>query len=590
MTSHEPIEATEKLFTRTQPRAYRNWAHLAAYALILGVFVFLSVTHRLDRFETLVRDSFLKAASWGHVDPSIVLIEISEGALAEIGPWPWPRSYHAILARILSEWKAAAIIFDLDFSEATYPKDDLDLAQTLSGIEAPFYLPVDLKPQKEKKFWVHGMPVVLEESGSKRSWVHALPEFEKNARGTGHSDLEPDADGVLRRFTPVLGEGKEKHLFLPLRVAFDQMKKSAPSLQEWRLLGDSRGKVLIPWSGAWDREIARYSYADLIHSFYAYQKGAKPVIDPEKITGKICLVGPVMSSATELKTTPFNIAYPRIGVYAQVLNAALTGNWVRPVPLWGNVMCLLGIGGLTLIFFVAFRGVWSLVAGLLLAAGWVAFCFLAFIQWHVWFSVVYPMLLMFSLFIFSAIYIQMTATREKSHLFHLATRDGLTELYVIRHFRLIMNQIVREANARKEPLSVILFDLDYFKKINDTYGHPAGDMVLKKTAALILSLIRKKRPFREIDFAARYGGEEFILMLRKTKLKDAAVAAAERIRKKIEETRFEWEGKQIPVTISLGVATLHPGENLPDPMVHRADEALYEAKKSGRNRVCTETP
>ncbi|MDD5226839.1 MAG: GGDEF domain-containing protein, partial [Candidatus Omnitrophica bacterium] len=220
--------------------------------------------------------------------------------------------------------------------------------------------------------------------------------------------------------------------------------------------------------------------------------------------------------------------------------------------------------------------------------GWFAFCFGIFAKWHLWFYAVYPALLMFCLFIFSAIYAQIVAMREKSHLFHLATRDGLTELYVIRHFRLIMNQIVREVSARKQPLSVILLDIDNFKKINDTYGHPAGDMVLKKTAALILAFIRKRRPFREVDFAARYGGEEFIIMLRKAGLQEAAGIAAERIRKKIEEAKFEWEGKQIPVTISLGVASRHPGENVPDPMVHRADAALYKAKETGKNRVCME--
>lgn len=589
MNSHESIEATEKLFTRTQPRAFRDWTRFAVYALIIGLFAFLPVTHRLDRFEALVRDGFLKAVSWGKADSGIVLIEISETTLGEIGPWPWPRSYHAILVRLLDAWKAAALVLDLDLSEPIDPKNDRDLAQAFSRIETPFYLPVDLKLPKEKKFWVHGMPVVLEEGDGKKNWVHALPEFEKSARGVGHSDLAPDADGILRRFDPRVTEGKESHLFLPLRVAFERRKKSVPLLQEWASLEDPEGKVVIPWNETWDREFTRYNYADLIHSFYAIQKGLRPVIDPGKIAGKICLVGPSVSGITELKITPIHIAYPRIDIYAQVLNAALTGNWVRPVPLWGNILCLLGIGGLTLTLFVILRGAWPLMAGLLLVLGWIAFCFTAFTLWHLWFDAVYPVLLMLGLFIFSAIHVQMTATREKSHLFRLATRDGLTELYVIRHFRLIMNQIVREARVRKEPLSVILLDLDNFKKINDTYGHPAGDRVLKKTAEIILSFIRKRRPFREIDFAARYGGEEFILMLRKAGLKEAARVAAERIRKKIEATEFEWEGTRIPVTVSLGVATLHPGENVPDPMVHRADAALYQAKEAGKNRVCMET-
>lgn len=588
MTSHEPIEATEKLFTRVHSRSYREWVRFGAYFLIIGVFAFLLGTHKLDRFEDLVRDSFLKQVTWGPVHPGIVLIEISDAALDEVGPWPWPRSYYAIMARLLNEWKAATVVFDLDLSEPTDPKNDQDLAQSLGKVETPFYLPVELRPQKEKKFWIHGMPVVLETGEGKRGWVRAMPEFEKKARATGHSYLEADTDGMLRRFDPFLTEENESYLFLPLRVAFDQMKKPVPSAQEWGALEDPQGKVLIPWSGTWDRGFTRYSYADLIHSFYAVQKGTRPVIDPGQIAGKICLVGPTTSAAAELKVTPLSIAYPKIGAFAQVLNAALTGNWVHPVSFLGNLACLLGVGCLATVLFVLLSGTWSLVAGLLLVAGWFAFCFVIFAKWHLWFYTVYPVLLMLCLFIFSAIYVQANAMREKSHLFHLATRDGLTELYVIRHFRLIMNQIVREVNVRKQPLSVILFDIDDFKKINDTYGHPAGDMVLKKTASVILAFIRKRRPFREIDFAARYGGEEFIIMLRRAGLKETAGIVAERIRKKIEETKFEWEGKPIRVTVSLGVAALHPGENVPDPMVHRADAALYKAKKAGKNCVCTE--
>ena len=596
MTSHEPIEATEKLFTRTRSRVYQDWVRFGTYFLIIAAFAFLLGTHKLDHFEDLVLDGFLKRVTWGLADnkplshPGIVLIEISETTLEEIGPWPWPRSYHAIMTRLLSGWRAAAVVLDLDLSEPTDSKNDQDLAQSLKKVEVPFYLPVDLKPQKEKKFWVHGMPVILESGEGKRGWVHAMPEFEKEARATGHSYLAPDTDGTLRRFDPFITEEKESHLFLPLRVAFDQMKKPIPSPQEWKMLEDSSGKVLIPWSATWDRGFTRYNYADLIHSFYAIQKGMRPVIDPGLIAGKICLVGPTASGATELKVTPLSVAYARIGVYAQVLNTALTGNWVRPVSFWGNVLCLLGSGCLATVLFVMLGGTWSLIAGLLLVVGWFAFCFVVFAKWHLWFYTIYPALLMLCLFIFSALYVQATAMRERSQLFHLATRDGLTELYVIRHFRLIMNQIVREASVRKHPLSVILLDIDNFKKINDTYGHPAGDMVLKKTAALIRAFIRKRRPFHEIDFAARYGGEEFIIMLRKAGLQEAAEIAAERIRKKIEETKFEWEGKRIPVTISLGVAVRHTGENVPDPMVHRADAALYKAKGAGKNCVRTENP
>lgn len=206
----------------------------------------------------------------------------------------------------------------------------------------------------------------------------------------------------------------------------------------------------------------------------------------------------------------------------------------------------------------------------------------------VWVSVLSTLLYLITagavVFVFDALH----ARQEHSALFHLATRDGLTNLYVIRHFRVIMNQMTREAVMRKEPLAVILMDIDHFKKINDTHGHPAGDMVLKRTAEIIQAAVRQKRTLKDIDFVARYGGEEFIILIRRNSLESVANRIAERIRVSIQEAQYDWNGTKIFVTTSLGVAILNQGENIPDSMVHRADKALYLAKQSGRNRVCTQ--
>ncbi len=588
MTAHEPIEATEKLFTRTQSRVFRDWIRVAGYLVVLLVFLALLWGRCLHRFENMALDFFFKYAGPVAINPDIVLIEISDASLEEVGAWPWPRSYHAIMARLLNEWKASAVVLDLDLSEATDPKNDGDLAKVLAGSREPVFLPVDLRPKKEKKFWIHGLPVVLNKDAGEMGWVHALPEFEKSAKGIGHHELVPDPDGVLRRFDPVLTVEKESLPFLELTAARDPLRKKTPLISPGRPFEDDQGKVLIPWVRLSGEGFKRYPYEALIHSYYAIQKGVKPVMDPATIAGKICLVGLTAKGIAEVRATPFNATARALDVHAQILNGALTGNWVRPLPFWAQAFCLAVIGLIALFLFLIFRSTLSLGAGLLLGLFWAGLCFIVFWKWHVWLFVVYPCLFLLTLFVFSALYVQATAIREKSALFHLATRDGLTELYVIRHFRLIMNQIALEASARKEPLSILLFDIDNFKKINDAYGHPAGDMVLKKLAGIILAYIRKKRSFREIDFAARYGGEEFIIILRRSGLNEAALSAGERIRKQVEAARFEWEGTVIPVTISVGVATLRSGENVPDPMVRRADAALYDAKRSGKNRVCLE--
>jgi diguanylate cyclase (GGDEF)-like protein len=257
-----------------------------------------------------------------------------------------------------------------------------------------------------------------------------------------------------------------------------------------------------------------------------------------------------------------------------------------PVPFWISTV-LFFIFALILASFSRFRGVsfWAGWFALVVAALGLSWgCFIVF---QIYGSPI-------SIFIFAlatAVGILIDdlyqAETEKKVFFYLATRDGLTDLYSIRHFRLIMNQITSESVVRGERLALILMDIDYFKVVNDTLGHLAGDEVLKKTAEVLTTVVRQKRPLRDIDFIARYGGEEFMILIRRSDL-ETATDIAERIRETIEKTVFEWQGKNSRITVSLGVATIQSKEDIPDLMVHRADQALYLAKRAGRNRVCTE--
>ena len=164
----------------------------------------------------------------------------------------------------------------------------------------------------------------------------------------------------------------------------------------------------------------------------------------------------------------------------------------------------------------------------------------------------------------------------------LATRDGLTGLYNHRTFQDLLRREVAAAQRYAHPLSVVLLDIDHFKKVNDQHGHPAGDAVLREVARTTAAALRAT------DIAARYGGEEFALILPETDAR-GAVVLAERIRREIEALEVGVGGdKRLRVTISLGVCPWQPG--LPvealNGLVEAADKALYAAKNSGRNRIC----
>jgi len=169
-------------------------------------------------------------------------------------------------------------------------------------------------------------------------------------------------------------------------------------------------------------------------------------------------------------------------------------------------------------------------------------------------------------------------------MYEAALRDGLTKVF---NKKALMDHLRSEfafASRHGTPLSLIMFDLDHFKGVNDTHGHPAGDYVLRTVAELTQSTVRQE------DFLARFGGEEFTVACRGVPAEQSA-ALAERLRGKIDRYRFEFDDTLIPISISLGVAGF-PDAAIADVdgLIAAADSALYQAKNAGRNRVVLRPP
>jgi len=163
-----------------------------------------------------------------------------------------------------------------------------------------------------------------------------------------------------------------------------------------------------------------------------------------------------------------------------------------------------------------------------------------------------------------------------------AYQDPLTGLGSRRALEMTMERDIGLAARHQYPVSVLVIDVDFFKKINDTYGHSIGDKVLRATARAIQTELRLTDP------AFRYGGEEFVVILNKTGLK-GALGLAERIREHIADNALQITGKTINVTVSVGIATVEPGDDM-SSLFERADRALYQAKCSGRNRCVVVEP
>ncbi len=164
-------------------------------------------------------------------------------------------------------------------------------------------------------------------------------------------------------------------------------------------------------------------------------------------------------------------------------------------------------------------------------------------------------------------------------IYRLTTIDGLTQIYNKRYFLETIEREIARSQRYRRSLSLVMFDIDHFKKINDNYGHLAGDYVLKHLASTVKTKIRRE------DLFARYGGEEFAIVLPEIDGPNSK-AFAEKVRQLVEKQDFRFENTRIQVTISMGVGSIDDEHPDASTLVKQADEFLYEAKSAGRNRVC----
>jgi diguanylate cyclase (GGDEF)-like protein len=184
----------------------------------------------------------------------------------------------------------------------------------------------------------------------------------------------------------------------------------------------------------------------------------------------------------------------------------------------------------------------------------------------------------------SAIVVTLVAValrRYQTRITALATTDQLTELLNRRGFDLLANQALQEARRNQSAICALLLDLDHFKALNDSYGHQAGDEVLRGFARNL------RDELRQSDIICRWGGEEFVLLLKDTPIEQAR-ALAQKIRQQAEQSEYSHNGNALRITTSIGLAQLTDDESL-DQLLSRADRALYRAKQAGRNRLCEES-
>ena len=534
---------------------------------------------------------------------NIVIVAIDDASyeyiLDNYGEWPLTRDVYAKLVDYLEAQHPQSVAFDLMFvkSMKSLPQADLALVNSFKKYDNLYTAmnfdnqPEDLRipPTLPKKLAVN-----LKNNGGKVDFTaqtytncrSILPAILDATSNVGLINVSRAEDGILRRMPVFLSYQGKFYPQLGLKVGLNYLKNrdnmvdnnfvidgNYLKLGNRKIYLDDNGNAILNWYGS----AGTYEYIPL----YKLIKIAKGEIKNEyDFNNKIVYFGTTASSLFDIKTVPVSRIYPGVEVQATYVNNIIDNNFIKkmskPVTVVAGVILALLTGLIIMNISSAFV---SSLTSLSLYVLYVLGAYWSMKYFNLWVDIVYPMLLALTAFISAYIVKYFITSRDFEHQYKLATTDGLTELYNHRYFQEQMKLNVENSKRYGNEFSMIILDIDFFKKFNDTYGHQSGDAVLRQVAQTL------KRSVRATDIACRYGGEEMSIILPNTG-KNVAHSTAEKICERVSSNKFKLQGdKEVSVTISLGVSTYPQDGQTPSELIEAADKRLYNAKNNGRNQV-----
>lgn len=534
---------------------------------------------------------------------NIVIVAIDDASyeyiLDNYGEWPLTRDVYAKLVDYLEAQHPQSVAFDLMFvkSMKSLPQADLALVNSFKKYDNLYTAmnfdnqPEDLRipPTLPKK-----LAVILKNNGGKVDFTaqtytncrSILPAILDATSNVGMINVSRAEDGILRRMPVFLSYQGKFYPQLGLKVGLNYLKNrdnmvdnnfvidgNYLKLGNRKIYLDDNGNAILNWYGS----AGTYEYIPL----YKLIKIAKGEIKNEyDFNNKIVYFGTTASSLFDIKTVPVSRIYPGVEVQATYVNNIIDNKFIKkmskPVTVVAGVILALLTGLIIMNISSAFV---SSLTSLSLYVLYVLGAYWSMKYFNLWVDIVYPMLLALTAFISAYIVKYFITSRDFEHQYKLATTDGLTELYNHRYFQEQMKLNVENSKRYGNEFSMIILDIDFFKKFNDTYGHQSGDAVLRQVAQTL------KRSVRATDIACRYGGEEMSIILPNTG-KNVAHSTAEKICERVSSNKFKLQGdKEVSVTISLGVSTYPQDGQTPSELIEAADKRLYNAKNNGRNQV-----
>lgn len=398
----------------------------------------------------------------------------------------------------------------------------------------------------------------------------------------GSINVTRDTDGIIRNVTPIFRYKNDYYPNLSLKVVMDMLGVDEVSIVDNSIILDENHSIplditqraILNWYGK------RQTYEHIPLWELLVAKRENNVDYPKRFKDKIIYIGTTATSLSDIKSVPTEFHLAGVELHATFLNNIFDNNFIKRTPVkvefLVSIFLSLMIGYVVLKTASVFKTILFLIVSLI---AYTAFSVYLMMVHNIWISVVLPYISMITIFILTYCEKYILKSKDYEQTYKLAVTDGLTQLYNHRYFQ---EQMINNVNAFKRygiKFSLILIDIDFFKKFNDTYGHQSGDCVLKQVANIL------KKNSRTSDIACRYGGEEMAIILTNTN-KEEAIITANKICLAVRNNKFILaNGEKVNVTISLGVATVDEDGEKPQEIIEYSDKCLYIAKENGRNQV-----
>lgn len=557
-----------------------------------------------------VRQSIL--SPYKKVNKDIVILSVDEESyeylLGKYGEWPISRSIYADIITYLEKQKPSAIAFDLMFVKSLKSSNDADnkLAKNIAKYDNVFTSinfddqsyelrqPVDL-PDYLKAKVENESKIDLKNGDLKFTNCRAIiSQIINSTSNIGHINLMRGDDGIARDLPPFVVYKGDYYPHLALKVAMKYLEqKEGLSQKDFKIeknLNMQIGKRTVPLGGNGSAILNWYGpsginnpsgfeYVPLWKIEKTMYEGAKLV--PENyFKDKIVYIGTSATSLFDLKSVPTDKIFPGVEIHTTFVNNILDNNFIKRVHPVADIAISLLLS--LFIGFVVIRTESTILSSLIAILTGIIYAITATVVmyfFNIWVGIILQLVSVLLVFIACYLAKYIVKSRDLEYTYALATTDGLTELYNHRYFQEQMLQNVETGKRYDRHFSLIMIDIDFFKKFNDTYGHQSGDAVLRQVAHIL------KKNVRSTDVVCRYGGEEMAVILTHTGQEEALITAQKICNAVSEHPLKLVNGNDVKVTISLGVSTFPQNGQTPQEMIKFADDCLYVAKEHGRNQV-----